>query len=92
MGRLDVIFDNSFQDAATKFKSEFMDNHKSSKPIYTAPEIRCQETFANGEVWYHLLNGNSILKEKYDAMWHPHKQAIHPKGHKGDNPDKTKVK
>lgn len=80
---LEPLFNNDFQNSL-----ERMQNSKlvSSKPAHMAPPIDHEE----GE-YYVLKNGNLILKEKYNSMWHPVKTPVLPFGTKGDNPDKTKV-
>lgn len=85
------IFDNPFQEAASQFKSQFMSNPTPSKKANIAP-IVIGDYIENDEVWYVLENGNSILKTKYDSIWHPIKTPIFPKDYKGENNDKTKIK
>lgn len=87
---MNAVFNNPFQVAASEYKAEFLDNRKISKPVYLAPEI-VGEYEENEETWYKLANGNTILKEKYIAMWRPVKTPVLPLHHKGDNPDKTKI-
>lgn len=83
-----TIFDNPFQNAASKYKAQFLTNPAPSKPIHLAPPIDYLDGTTDE---YVLVNGNRISVEKYNSVWHPPKLPTHPKGYKGSNPDKNKV-
>lgn len=82
-------FENSLQSALESFQMKLNTEPipKTSKPVYRAPVIDSEE---NGVCY--LTNGNTITREKYDAMWHPVRAKVFPLKYKGENPDKTKVK
>lgn len=86
---MNACFDNLLQKSLESLQMETTEAHSfvTSKPIHTAPAIKSE---LDGV--YYLENGNTILKEKYIAMWHPNRGKVKPFGFKGDNPDKTKIK
>lgn len=92
---MNAVFNNMYQKGLENLNTESF--KVTSKPVHRAPEIESEFTVPNpdsqfAEVWYLLKNGNSILKEKYDSMWHPVRTAVLKKGTKGENQDKTKIK
>jgi ABC-type branched-subunit amino acid transport system ATPase component len=54
------------------------------KKTTTAPVIVEEFTNDNAEQCYILENGNTVLKEKYDAMWKPQKGKIKPRNYRED--------
>ena len=57
------------------------------RKAYTAPQIEQEIMQDDGEMVYILKNGNTQLKNSYDAMWGQPKGTILPKGTKGTSID-----
>ena len=53
--------------------------YKANVPFHTAPKIESVFTDDEGNDNYILLNGNTTLVEKYNALWGMPKGQIKPK-------------
>jgi len=57
---------------------------------YSAPVIKDQFIDDEGDLTYVLENGNTVLADRYNSLWHPVRGKIdwHTKG---ENPDKRHI-
>lgn len=68
-----------------------IDDFKAKRAAHYAPIVIDTIMDDEGNLQHILENGNTIPKDRYDALWNVKKTAILPKYYKGENPHKTKV-